>query len=634
MNGYAPVVIFAYKRLQHIQNLLKSLEVCRGAERTTVFIFCDAPVPDESAQKVNEVRGFLRRYANEQTAFQRVAVYEAQEHKGLAKSVIDGVTQIIEKYKRVIVLEDDLIVSSEFLVFMNEALKYYQNDKRIWEVTGFTDKYDSLEKYPYDVYFSKRAESWSWGTWINRWKAADWELRDRFFFRINPFIKKSFNEGGSFLSDLLIDQLKGKVDSWAVRWCYAQFKYHAFTVHPKKSYVLNNGFGEGATHTTSPGNEPLGELTTTLADQFIDLYLDQDLLRDIRGTYQPKNFHDRMLEMKSDLYDKLFSQDRKNKGKEKNNMLKEWMKRRLEDLAARNSYIGSEDRLDDRFLMGEVLLEQKKRRWMSKEMEFSPETWDEFGFRIFSQSNEDGLIQYLISQVPIPNKMFIEFGVESYTESNTRFLLLHDNWQGLVMDGAKEKLDVLMGSTIYWQHDLVAIPSFITRDNINDLILSRGFPKDIGILSVDIDGNDYWIWEAIDCIRPRIVICEYNPIYGDKLCVSIPYEENFVRTDAHYSNLYWGASLAAYAALGKRKGYKLVCTNQMGHNAFFVRDDIETSLKEVTVEAAYRKMMYRESRDEQGRLTYLSQEEGLKLIGEKEIVDITSGTVKKIRELL
>lgn len=310
------------------------------------------------------------------------------------------------------------------------------------------------------------------------------------------------------------------------------------------------------------------------------------------------------------------------------------LKDKLENLARRNSYNNSEERLADKLLWGGVMLELKRNLWEKERYQFSPNTWDEFGFSVFSQSNEDGLIQYLIRQIPIPNKTFVEFGCSSYTECNTRFLLLHDKWQGLVMDGSKEAISELMNKDIYWQHDLAAVSAFITKENINELIADRGFRKDIGLLSIDIDGNDYWVWDAIDCVSPRIVICEYNPIFGSEMCVSVPYKEDFYRTDAHYSNLYWGASLAAYVRLGKKKGYKLVCVNQMGHNAFFVRNDVGEKLQEVSVKEAYRRMMYRESRDRDGNMTYLSPEEGLDLICEEQIVDITDGKQKSIRQLL
>lgn len=286
---------------------------------------------------------------------------------------------------------------------------------------------------------------------------------------------------------------------------------------------------------------------------------------------------------------------------------------------------------ENRLLLGQILLEAKRRLWDS-DMEFVPQTWDEFGFQVFSQSNEDGLIQYLIRNVELPNKTFIEFGVSDYEECNSRFLLLNNNWSGFVMDGSKKNIEGLINSAVYWKHDIKAAAAFITKENINELLLQSGFEREVGILSIDIDGNDYWVWEAIDCIDPRIVICEYNPIYGADMKVSVPYDKDFYRTDKHYSNLYWGASLGAYADLAQKKGYRLVCVNQMGHNAFFVRNDVGRAFHEVSVKEAYRKMTYRESRDENGRLTYLSQEEGLKLIQNEVVVDITDGKQKPIKE--
>lgn len=291
-----------------------------------------------------------------------------------------------------------------------------------------------------------------------------------------------------------------------------------------------------------------------------------------------------------------------------------------------------EERDNDRFLMGECLLEMKRKLWKSDEICFTPDNWDKFGFRIFSQSNEDGLIQFLINNIEIPNKTFVEFGVEDYTECNTRFLLMHDDWSGLIMDGSTENMEKLKKTSIYWKHDIEAIGVFITKENINKVIMKRGFHEDIGILSIDIDGNDYWIWDAINCVKPCIVICEYNPIYGPNANVSLPYKQDFNRTVAHYSNLYWGASLGAYVCLGKKKGYKLVCINQMGHNAFFVREDMKCDLPEIPIELAWRDVKYRESRDRKGNLTFLSQRDGLRLIQDEIIVDIMDGKLKKIKE--
>ena len=161
----------------------------------------------------------------------------------------------------------------------------------------------------------------------------------------------------------------------------------------------------------------------------------------------------------------------------------------------------------------------------------------------FSQWGEDGIIQYLIRKIPIENRVFVEFGVGDYTESNTRFLLQNDNWTGLVIDSSPDNATSIKKDPIYWRFNLKVECAFIDAENISQIITNAGISGDIGLLSIDIDGNDYWVWQAIDCIKPRIVICEYNSLYGPQAKVTIPYDRSFVRTKAHYSNLYYGASL-------------------------------------------------------------------------------------------
>ncbi len=244
-------------------------------------------------------------------------------------------------------------------------------------------------------------------------------------------------------------------------------------------------------------------------------------------------------------------------------------------------------------------------------------------FRVFSQFGDDGLIQSLVRRIPsIPNS-FIEFGIEDYTESNTRFLLQHGNWRGLVIDASQKYIDELKQRAIYWRHDLSAICSFITAENINSMVKQAGFEGDLGILSIDIDGNDYWIWQAMTTIRPYIVIAEYNAVFGCERAVSVPYDAAFTRTAAHHSNLYWGCSLPALVYLAKQKGYKLVGCNQAGNNAYFVRSEI-TQLPAADVQAAFVDSKYRESRDPSGGLTYLNGQQRLDAIATMSVVDVTT----------
>jgi hypothetical protein len=254
-------------------------------------------------------------------------------------------------------------------------------------------------------------------------------------------------------------------------------------------------------------------------------------------------------------------------------------------------------------------------------------------FKVYSQNGEDGIIQFLIRNIEIPNKTFVEFGVHNYTESNTRFLLKNNGWSGLVIDGSNENINYIKSDQIYWQHNLKAECAFIDKDNINDLIKTNGLSGDIGLLSVDIDGNDYWVWEAINCISPRIVICEYNSIFGAYKKVTIPYDKYFVYSKAHFSTLYWGASIAAFNYLAQQKGYSLVCSNNMGNNLFFVRNDLMGNLPINSPEKAYVKSQFRTSRDIDGRLTFLDFDSGLKLIADMPLYEVDTGKVINVRAI-
>lgn len=252
--------------------------------------------------------------------------------------------------------------------------------------------------------------------------------------------------------------------------------------------------------------------------------------------------------------------------------------------------------------------------------------------RVFSQFGEDGIIQRLIDVIPIAHRSFVEFGVEDYTEANTRFLLINNNWRGLVIDGSRSAVRRIRSDAIHWRHDLTALCSFITAENINDLLRGAGFAGDIGLLSVDVDGVDYWVWKAIDVALPQIVVCEYNGVYGPRARLTVPYDPAFQRSRAHYSNLYFGASLAALEALGREKGYRLVGSNSTGHNAFFVRADLAPMLPTVTAAEAYRAPAFRESRDPHGSLTFLDMAARRRLLADMPVVDLANSRTIALKD--
>ena len=255
-------------------------------------------------------------------------------------------------------------------------------------------------------------------------------------------------------------------------------------------------------------------------------------------------------------------------------------------------------------------------------------------FRVFSQWGEDGIIQYLIRHVPIGRKLFVEFGVENYQESNTRFLLTNNHWAGLVIDGSASNIEFVKRDTIYWATNLKAEQAFVTAENINGILRAAGIAGDIGLLSVDIDGNDYWLWEAIDSISPRIVICEYNSHFGPDARVSTPYDPAFVRDSAHFSKIYYGASLAALNSLAQAKGYSLVASNGAGNNAFFARNDVRGSLPVLSCAQAYRRPVFREYHDENGKLTFEDFDTRLRHIGHLPVYDFASKSTRPIADVV
>jgi hypothetical protein len=256
-------------------------------------------------------------------------------------------------------------------------------------------------------------------------------------------------------------------------------------------------------------------------------------------------------------------------------------------------------------------------------------------FKVFSQFGDDGIIQYLVQQTGIPadRQTFVEFGVQDYQESNTRFLLVNDNWRGLILDGSQTNMDKVIQGGDYWRHDLTAVAAFIDRDNVNALFSSHGFSGEIGLLSIDIDGNDYWVWERIEIVSPIVVVAEYNSTFGARHAVTVPYDPVFERNRAHYSNLYWGASLKALCLLAQRKGYAFVGSNSAGNNAYFVRLDKLGRIKPISVEEGYVDAKFRESRNANGDLTYLRGSARLQEISDMGVFDIERAAVIRIADL-
>ena len=201
---------------------------------------------------------------------------------------------------------------------------------------------------------------------------------------------------------------------------------------------------------------------------------------------------------------------------------------------------------------------------------------NKFGIKIYSQNDEDGIILYIFKHIGIKTKKFVEIGVENGTECNTTNLLKNFNWKGMQIEGSKKlyndakiQLKKILEKK---KNNLKLLNIFVTKKNINQ-VLKKNCGKEIDLLSVDVDGNDFWIWKAINCVKPRLVIIEYNSFFGSNISATIKYNSKF-SWDHRNNKSYYGASLKALEKLGKQKKYILVGVDKNGVNAFFVRNDL------------------------------------------------------------
>jgi hypothetical protein len=243
----APILLFVYNRPRHTKEVLDALAANLEAKDSNLYIYCDGAKDGASDQALSQI-GEVRRIVRAENRFSQVNVIEHDKNKGLAKSIIDGVTEVVTKYGEVIVLEDDILVSLGFLKYMNDALRLYSNDDRVGCIHAWNYNLDSKD-YTAATFFLKGADCWGWATWKRAWE------------RFNPdgsflleSIKKDeldyeFNRKGThnFLG-MLKDQIAGKNDSWAIRWHASLFIDNLFCLHPVKPIIRNIGLDNSGVH--------------------------------------------------------------------------------------------------------------------------------------------------------------------------------------------------------------------------------------------------------------------------------------------------------------------------------------------------------------------------------------------------
>ncbi len=285
----APIILFVYNRPNHTYLTIEALKNNYYANQSELIVYSDGAKDQSKQPFVKSVRDYL----NTVSGFKSIKVISSQENKGLANSIISGVTEVIDKYGKVIVLEDDLVSSPYMLLYMNRCLEFYQNYQSVFSVSAYNHPPNLMpfpEDYEYDVYCSLRNLSWGWASWSDRWKKADWQVKDFQNFIQSKSRTQAFNCGGEDMTDMLRDQILGKIDSWAICWSYAHFQNHAVSICPVKSYINNIGLDGSGTHcdnTKRFGNDlslPVKNLSLPET-----IYVDERIMESFRNVYKRKN---------------------------------------------------------------------------------------------------------------------------------------------------------------------------------------------------------------------------------------------------------------------------------------------------------------------------------------------------------
>ena len=267
---FAPLIVFAYNRPKHLKTTLNALALNKEAKESDIFIFIDGPKTKDGEIINKEVFEVANSFSS--GFFKHCEIINHNSNSGLAKSVISGVTDIINKYGKVIVTEDDAVSSPYYLKFMNEALDYYKDDSTIWSVGGYTVPMETPLNYKKDVIKTQRMSSYAWGTWIDRWTKIDWDMKEYKSFHFNIFKRIGFNRWGNDRSTMLDYQMKGEINSWAIRFDYAMYRNKMYNILPITSLINNTGHDGSGTHSkTDAGQNDKFKTDLTKAKSNYDL---------------------------------------------------------------------------------------------------------------------------------------------------------------------------------------------------------------------------------------------------------------------------------------------------------------------------------------------------------------------------
>ena len=243
----SPIILFVYNRPEHTKKTIEALAKNSIARESKLFIYSDAAKTPQHAEAVNAVRDYIQSIKHADS-FKNVSIIERKSNFGLAKSIMEGVTQVINEFEKAIVLEDDLITSEDFLSFMNDSLNFYQDNNSIGSISGYSPIENLPKSYKDSIYLIPRSCSLGWATWCDRWKHVDWQVKDFEEFRTNKLKVKEFNLCGSDRFDRLRRQMETGINSWSIRFGYWQFRTNRLTVYSSVTRILNIGDDGSGVH--------------------------------------------------------------------------------------------------------------------------------------------------------------------------------------------------------------------------------------------------------------------------------------------------------------------------------------------------------------------------------------------------
>jgi len=260
--------------------------------------------------------------------------------------------------------------------------------------------------------------------------------------------------------------------------------------------------------------------------------------------------------------------------------------------------------------------------------------WD-WELKVFSQWGEDGIIDFIVKRLEISHLRIFEIGSGNFSECNSRFAAEYLNASVVAVDSREDLISNVESMDVFWKGQIFPRQLYVTPENVEEIFDEAArLMAGIDIISLDIDGNDYWVLEKLDLSGVRCVIVEINPVFGGKHPISIPRDDLFDRTKAHHSWLYFGMSFQAAKKLMKDKGFELIGSNRVGNNLFFVQNSEAKFFEDcITTADDYREAKYwrvRESRDQAGNLSYLSPKACIEIIGDCKVKNVVTGEINTL----